>query len=46
MLLFFLKDRNGHTQKVNQYQYVLVRQNFKNTGFSEWGGRSAPPHKE
>ena len=27
--VFLQKDRNGHTQKVNEFQYVLVRQNFK-----------------
>ena len=26
---FLQKDRNGRTQKVNEFQYVLVRQNFQ-----------------
>ena len=26
---FLQKDRNGRTQKVNKFQYVLIRQNFQ-----------------
>ena len=43
MLCFLQKDHNGHTWKVNEFQYVLVRHNFKKFRNQRLGDRSVPP---
>ena len=40
---FSQKGREGQTQEVNEFQYELVRQNFKQYRNYWLGGRSVPP---